>query len=82
MFELSEPEKLLFAVLSMKNPEAARLFAAMTEHGAHLPSNLPAAQQADLQAVIADAFRIAFLSIAAFTAVGFFLALSIPVRRI
>jgi EmrB/QacA subfamily drug resistance transporter len=72
----------LFAVLSMKNPEAARLFAAMTEHGAHLPSNLPASQQADVQAVIADAFRIAFLSIAAFTGAGFFLALSIPVRRI
>jgi len=73
---------VLFAVLSMKNPEAARLFAAMTEHGAHVPSNLPAAQLADVQAVIADAFRIAFLSIAAFTAVGCLLALSIPVRRI
>jgi EmrB/QacA subfamily drug resistance transporter len=73
---------VLFAVLSMKNPEAARLFAAMTEHGAHVPSNLPAAQLAEVQAVIADAFHIAFLSIAAFTAVGFFLALSIPVRRI
>ncbi len=73
---------VLFAVLSMKNPEAARLFAAMTEHGAHVPSNLPPAELADVQTVIADAFRIAFLSIAAFTAVGFLLALSIPVRRI
>ena len=73
---------VLFSVLSIKNPEAARLFATMTEHGADVASNLPAAQQTDLRAVIAEAFRIAFLSIAVFTAVGFFLALSIPVRRI
>jgi EmrB/QacA subfamily drug resistance transporter len=73
---------VLFAVLAVKNPEAARLFAAMTEHGAHLPSDLGAAQLADVQAVIAVAFRIAFLSIAAFTAAGFTLALSIPLRRI
>jgi len=73
---------VLFAVLSIKNPEAARVFASMTEQGAHAASNLPAALPADIQAVIAAAFRIAFLSIAAFTAVGFFLALTIPLRRI
>ncbi len=73
---------VLFAVLSIKNPEAARLFATMTQQGAHAASNLTVTQQADIQAVIAEAFRIAFLSIAAFTAVGFFLALSIPLRRI
>ena len=73
---------VLFSVLSIKNPEAARLFATMTEHGADVASNLPAAQQTDIRAVIAEAFRAAFLSIAAFTAVGFFLALSIPLRRI
>jgi EmrB/QacA subfamily drug resistance transporter len=73
---------VLFAVLSIKNPEAARLFATMAEHGADVALNLPAAQQTDIRAVIAEAFRAAFLSIAAFTAVGFFLALSIPLRRI
>jgi EmrB/QacA subfamily drug resistance transporter len=73
---------VLFAVLSIKNPEAARLFATMTEHGAYVASNLSAAQQADIQADIAEAFRFAFLSIAAFTTVGFLLALSIPLRRI
>ncbi|HWY94151.1 MAG TPA: MFS transporter [Steroidobacteraceae bacterium] len=73
---------VLFAVLSMKNPEAARLFATMAEHGAGVASNLPAVQQTEIRAVIAEAFRAAFLSIAAFTAVGFFLALSIPLRRI
>jgi hypothetical protein len=44
--------------------------------------NLAATQQADIQTAIAEAFRIAFLSIAAFTATGCFLALSIPLRRI
>jgi EmrB/QacA subfamily drug resistance transporter len=73
---------VLFAVLSIKNPEAARLFATMTEHGAYVASNLSAAQQADIQADIAEAFRFAFLSIAAFTTVAFLLALSIPLRRI
>jgi MFS family permease len=73
---------VLFAVLSMKNPEAARLFAAMTEHGARVASDLSATQQVEVRAVIAEAFRIAFLSIAAFTTAGFFFALSIPLRRI
>ena len=73
---------VLFAVLSMKSPEAARLFAAMTERGAEVASNLPAMHEAAIRAVIAEAFRVAFLSIAAFTAVGFLLALSIPLHRI
>jgi EmrB/QacA subfamily drug resistance transporter len=73
---------VLFAVLSMKSPEAARLFAAMTEHASNAASNLPAAQAAEIRVVIAEAFRIAFLSIAAFAAIGFVLALSIPLRRI
>src|SRR4029077_16082947 len=40
---------VLFAVLSMKNPEAARLFATMAEQGAHAASNLPTVQQADIR---------------------------------
>jgi predicted MFS family arabinose efflux permease len=73
---------VLFAALSMKNPEAARSFATMAEQGANVASNLPATQQAEIRPAIAGAFRVAFLSIAAFTAAGFFLALSIPLRRI
>jgi hypothetical protein len=73
---------VLFAVLSIKNPEAARLFATMAQQGGHAASNLPVTQLAEIRAVIAEAFRAAFLSIAAFAAVGFFLALSIPLRRI
>ena len=73
---------VLFAVLSLKNPEAARAFANMVEHGRALAPSLPAEQRAAIQADIANAFRAAFLTIAAFTGVGFFLALSNPLRRI
>jgi hypothetical protein len=39
-------------------------------------------QQTAIQADIAEAFRVAFLAIAAFTTAGFFLALTNPLRRI
>ncbi|MBO0757390.1 MAG: MFS transporter [Bradyrhizobiaceae bacterium] len=73
---------VLFAVLSIRNPAAAELFANMTERVAGVASHGTPIQQADVHAAIAEAFRIAFLAIAAFTATGFFLALSIPLRRI
>jgi len=73
---------VLFAVLSIKNPEAGRVFAAMVERGRGAAPALSAAQQALVQADIRAAFRIAFLSIAGFTTVGFFLALTNPLRRI
>jgi EmrB/QacA subfamily drug resistance transporter len=73
---------VLFAMLSRRSPEAARLFAALMESGAHVGSDLSAASLAAAQADIAAAFRIAFLSVAAFTMAGFFLALLIPLRRI
>jgi hypothetical protein len=72
---------VLFAVLSVRNPDAARLFAALAEHGGQLTPNLPPDMLA-AQVDIAVAFRAAFLSVAAFTAAGFFLALMIPLRRI
>ena len=73
---------VLFAVLTLKNPDAARAFAAMVEHGRPLAGPMPAEQRAAIQADIAAAFRIAFLTIAAFTTAGFFLALTNPLRRI
>jgi EmrB/QacA subfamily drug resistance transporter len=73
---------VLFAVLSIKNPESAGAFATMVEHGRALAPSLPAAQRAAIQTDIADAFRAAFFTIAAFTMVGFFLALSNPLKRI
>jgi EmrB/QacA subfamily drug resistance transporter len=71
---------VLFAALAMKSPEAAAAFSEMVEHGG--ASALPPDRLAAIQADIADAFRAAFLSIAGFTTIGFFLALSIPLRRI
>jgi len=73
---------ILFAVLSWKNPEAARVFAAMVEHGRPLGPALTADQRATIQGDIAEAFRAAFLAMAAFTTAGFFLALTNPLRRI
>jgi hypothetical protein len=73
---------MLFAVLTLKNPEAARVFAAMVEHPGNVGPALAGPQGAAIQADIREAFRAAFLLIAAFTAVGFILALSHPLRRI
>jgi EmrB/QacA subfamily drug resistance transporter len=73
---------VLFSVLSVKNPEAARVFAGLAEHGGHIAANVPDIPQTAVQATIAEAFRAAFLSVAAFTTAGFFLALAIPLRRI
>jgi EmrB/QacA subfamily drug resistance transporter len=71
---------VLFAALSIRNPEAARAFTTMVEHGG--ASALAPGQLAVVQSDIADAFRAAFLSIAGFTAIGTLLAMSIPLRRI
>jgi EmrB/QacA subfamily drug resistance transporter len=73
---------VLFAVLSLKNPEAARAFAAMVQHGRGLAPTLAPELRAAIQGDIAEAFRAAFLTIAAFTAAGFFLALTNPLRKI
>ena len=73
---------VLFAMLAMKNPDAARVFAMMAERSGQMAGDLSAAAQVDVRNAIAEAFRIAFLTIAGFTTAGFFLALSIPLRRI
>jgi EmrB/QacA subfamily drug resistance transporter len=72
----------LFAVLSIQNPEAARAFVAMVEQVKHIGPPLPAAQLGAIQMDIARAFRVAFILMAVFTAGGFFLALTNPLRRI
>ena len=71
---------VLFATISLADPEASRLFAALVEDrpGAHAAL----AGQANLYAELARAFRAAFLTIAAFAAAGAVLAWSIPARRL
>lgn len=71
---------VLFAVLSLRNPEAARVFALMVEHG-QAPA-LSASQRAAIQADIVGAFRAAFFLIAGFTTAGCLLSLTNPLRRI
>jgi len=73
---------VLFAVLALKNPEAARVFTAMVEHAGNAGTALTGAHGAAIQADITEAFRAAFLLIAGFSATGFVLALTHPLRRI
>ena len=72
---------VLFAFLTLRNPEAARVFASMVKHTGTGPV-LPAAQRLAIQADIRDAFGAAFLTMAVFSTGGFFLALTNPLRRI
>jgi hypothetical protein len=72
---------VLFAMLSLQHSEVARLFAVMAQNVPGVAPDMPVVPAA-VQADIANAFRAAFLSIAALTAAGFCLALSIPLRRI
>jgi hypothetical protein len=72
----------LFAVLSIKNKEAAAVFATMVEHTKQAGPPLPATQLAAIQTAIVEAFRAGFLLMALFTTAGFFLALTNPLRRI
>jgi hypothetical protein len=71
---------LLFAYLSISNPEAARVFALMVEHGHALA--LTAAQRVAIQGDIVNGFRAAFLLMAGFAAAGCVLSLTNPLRKI
>jgi len=73
---------VLFAVLAIRNPDAARVFAEIVQHRS-IAGGLPSAPASG--AVMADiqaAFRMAFLMIAAFTAGGFLMAITNPMRRL
>jgi len=73
---------VLFSMLAATDPEGARLFGLMVERGPAAIGSLTPERQAMVHAEIADAFRAAFLAMAAFTGIGLVLAWSIPVRRI
>lgn len=72
---------VLFASIALSHPETADAFARMVEGAAGL-SGVPAARQGTVATDIASAFRAAFLTIAAFAALGAALAWSIPTRRL
>ncbi|RTL62327.1 MAG: MFS transporter [Hyphomicrobiales bacterium] len=73
---------VLFATLAMSHPDAAGLFGDLLRKGAEAGRQLGPEKLALLQADLGSAFRIAFLSIAAFAGLGAALAWSIPKRRL
>lgn len=73
---------VLFAALIATDTEAVGLFGSILQDGPDILSTLSAPRRAIVQAEIANAFRAAFLTIAAFAAAAMVLAWSIPMRRI
>src|SRR6202035_1666334 len=60
---------VLFSVIAAKDRDTARLFGTMIDHGPDAIAALAPVRQAIIQGEIGDAFRAAFVTIAAFTAV-------------
>jgi hypothetical protein len=73
---------MLFGTLAFADEEAARLFGTIVQRGAEVLAALPGPRQAALRSEFEEAFRAAFLTIAAFSAMGLVLAWYTPVRRI
>jgi EmrB/QacA subfamily drug resistance transporter len=73
---------ILFSLLAASDRDTATLFGTIIEQGPEALATLAPARQAVVQAEIADAFRAAFITIAAFTGVGTLLAWSMPLRRL
>ncbi len=73
---------ILFAILAGSDPETARLLPNIMEQGPEVIATLTPARQAIVHAEIVDAFRSAFLTIAAFTGMASLLAWSLPLRRV
>jgi EmrB/QacA subfamily drug resistance transporter len=73
---------VLFAVLSLENPQAAQAFAHIVEQAGHAGPALTGTQATAMQADIVAAFRAAFLMMAGFTALGCVISLFHPMRRI
>jgi MFS family permease len=73
---------VLFTMLAASDPETARLFSAMVNQGAAAMAGLSPARHAIVQTEVTDAFRAAFLAVAAFASLGLVCALTIPMRRI
>ncbi len=73
---------VLFAALAASDPEAAAMFGRIVQLGPQALDGLPVARVAVIQQEIADAFRLAFLTIAGFAMGAAAMAWSIPMRRI
>ena len=73
---------ILFSILTATDRSTASLFGSIIEQGPDVIANLEPMRQASVHAQIGDAFRAAFLAIAAFTGIGTLLAWSLPLRRL
>jgi len=73
---------VLFSTLAAGDRETASLFGTIIDRGPEAIAALAPAQQAMIEAEIGEAFRAAFVTVAAFTGVGAWLAWSIPLRRV
>ncbi len=73
---------VLFSVLAGTDRETASLFGAMIDRGPDAIAALAPARQMAVQTEIGEAFRAAFVTIAAFTGIGAWLAWSMPLRRV
>jgi EmrB/QacA subfamily drug resistance transporter len=73
---------VLFAVLAAGDRQTASLFGSLMDLGPDAIAALPPARQALVQAEIGNAFRAAFVTVAAFTGIGAWLAWSMPLRRL
>lgn len=82
MFGVALLNTVLFAILTLADPQVLSWFGKAVEHGPVALDALDAASRASIQSVIAGAFRGAFLLIAAFTSTGILLAFTNPSRRI
>lgn len=73
---------VLFSVLAATEPEAASFFGDLLQLGPSALDTLAAARREAIEAELVHAFRMSFLSVAAFASVGMLLAWSLPMRRI
>ena len=73
---------ILFSILAARDKEMATLLGSLIDRGPDAIAALAPARQAIVQADIGQAFRAAFLTIAAFTGIGAWLAWSMPLRRL
>jgi EmrB/QacA subfamily drug resistance transporter len=73
---------VLFSILTATDRDTANLFGMIIERGPEALASLAPARRVIVEAQISEAFHAAFITIAAFTGIGAWLAWSIPLRRL
>ncbi|HEX3504397.1 MAG TPA: MFS transporter [Xanthobacteraceae bacterium] len=73
---------VLFSFLTVTDRDTATLFGMIIERGPDALATLDPVRQALVHREISDAFHAAFLTVACFTAVGAWMAWTMPMRRI